>query len=272
MTFDHSTCKGRFIASAITLLSQSYTTTVLAQSSHGTQSIPASSAPQSPHNGEKAVTSVSAQTLLPSSQIDAAPVPAIPPAPDVLHRPETLRFEANLDDVRLMIRREPGPHQRGPQYDYICTAPCEEQLSRDEDGLQRISLSLGGRSSIDIPGSVPLSGKSILRGIYDSRASLRAGGLVILVAGTVVGGVIASAGTAVLPQNTGTGVGLISSGGAFSVASLVVGLILSFKGDRASVEVLPPSAVLSAPAGGTSVPDRSTSSRLNEGVAVRLRF
>jgi hypothetical protein len=185
--------------------------------------------------------------------------------------PETLRFEANLDDVRLMVRRERGANARGPKYDYICTAPCDEHLSRDELGVQRVSLSLQGQAPIDMPAPVTLSGKSTLRATYDSRASLRAGGLVILVAGTVVGAVIASAGTAVLPQNTGTGVALISGGSAFSIGSLVVGLIFSFKGDRARIDVVPQSD-LSAPAGTSLLWDRSGCTTHPEGVAIRLRF
>jgi hypothetical protein len=170
-----------------------------------------------------------------------------------------------------MLRREQGSNAHGPRYDYICTAPCDEQVSRDELGVQRVSLSLQGRGPIDIPGQVTLSGKSILRATYDSRASLRAGGLVILVAGTVVGGVIASAGTAVLPQNNGTGVSLISGGSTFGIASLVVGLILSLKGDRARIDVVP-RVTLSAPGGGSPASDRSAPTGRPEGAAISFRF
>jgi len=249
---------------------------LFAQSNQGGQPNPSptESLRQSVHGGEAPQPSVLPPGSLPTPPIRAATtlVPVIPPGPEVLQPPpETLRFEANLDDVRLMVRREQDSHGHGPRYDYICTAPCDEQLSRDELGVQRVSLSLQGQAPIDIPGPVTLSGKSILRATYDSRASLRAGGLVILVAGTVVGAVIASAGTAVLPQNTGTGVSLISSGSAFSIVSLVVGLILSFKGDRARIDVVP-RATLSAPGGGSLAPERYAPTAHPDGVAIRLRL
>jgi hypothetical protein len=276
MAFHHSRYRGRFIASALIVASQTLATMLFAQTNQGGQ--PKPSPPellqQSVHGGQAPQPSVLPPSSLPAPPLRAAttPVPVIPPAPEVLQPPpETLRFEANLDDVRLMVRREQGSKAHGPKYDYICTAPCDEHLSRDEVGVQRVSLSLQGQTPIDMPAPVTLSGKSILRATYDSRASLRAGGLVILVAGTVVGAVIASAGTAVLPQNTGTGVSLISGGSAFSIGSLVVGLILSFKGDRARIDVVPQSD-LGAPAGTSLLWDRSACTAHAEGVAVRLRF
>jgi hypothetical protein len=275
MDSHHSIYRNCFAISTIALLSQSYSKTLFAQPAEGEQS--AFSPPPSVQRPAEAAKVPQSSVLSPASvpvtpsRPTTAPIPAIPPAPEALRPPvATLRFEANLDDVRLMLRREQGRKGNGPQYDYICTAPCDEQLSRGELGVQRVSLSLQGQAPVDMPDPVSLSGTAILRATYDSRASLRAGGLVILVAGTVVGGVIASAGTAVLPQNTGTGVTLISSGGAFGVASLVVGLILSFKGDRARLDVVPQSA-LGAPAGGSLASERSATGHA-EGVAVRLRF
>jgi hypothetical protein len=260
MAFHHSKYRGCFIASALIVLSQTHSTMLFAQSSQGREPspLPTESSQQSVNGGEGP---------------QPRPVPVIPPAPEALRpAPETLRFEANLEDVRLMLRRERRSNERRPLYDYICTAPCDEQLTRDELGVQTVSLSLRGEGPIDIPGPVTLSGNSIVRATYDSRASLRAGGLVILIAGAVVGGVIASAGTAVLPQNTGTGVSLISGGSAFGIASLIVGLIFSLKGDRARIDVVPRAITLGAPGGGSLASERSTSTSGAEGAAFRLRF
>lgn len=280
MVSGYSIHKRIVVLSTVTLMAQSYSAMARAQQSPQPASPTSSSSPSVPQDATTSTPpnpwlppnrtsdttqpSILPPSLLPSVHVHTSTpdVPTPAPAP-ATQSPQTaaVHFDANLDDVRLLIRRDEGVYARAPQYDYLCAAPCDLHFL---PGAKRISISFQGETPIDIRDPVSLPDNSVLRATYSSRALTRSVGLGIFIGGAVFGSLIGCVGIAILPQNKGTGIGLISGGGVLAVGGVVVGSVMLLKQDGAKVELVPQSIV-----GG---PDRSPARGYGTGTALRVTF
>lgn len=121
-------------------------------------------------------------------------------------------------------------------YAIVCTAPCDTQLP---PGLQRLALSHHGGRTVEAEDPVQVSGSSTLRAEYESRLGVRIAGYVIMF-GSLATGVIIMATNA--PQCPPTGCQFPTAfwGGLIViVAGGILGSILTGVGDHASIQLVP---------------------------------
>jgi hypothetical protein len=281
MVLRYSIYKRLLMLLSVTLMAQSYCVTAQAQQSPQSPSVAppapspvppeaATSAPPSPWLQPNRTGDPTQQSILPPILVPGAPphaVTAEAPAPAAAPAAPSptmvaVHFDANLDDVRLLLRRDEGVYARAPQYDYLCAAPCDLHFF---PGSKRMSVSLQGETPIDIADPITLPDNSVLRATYSSRAFTRQVGLGVLIGGAVFGSLVGCVGIAILPQNQATGISMISGGGAVALGSVVVGSILMLKGDRAKIEIVPQTLV-APPA------DRALSSGYRTGTAIKVTF
>jgi hypothetical protein len=165
-------------------------------------------------------------------------------------------------------------------FDHICTAPCDVTLPK---GRHRLALSQGGRTPIEFNEAIDIEGPSTVRGTYVSYHGTRMGGVVIMVVGGLVGLGVMYAGMArtkqdcSVPSITGScsnlpdvDMGMVFGGLGIATASTLIGLILVFKHDEATIEVTPMDTALRLPM--RVAREGAWMAAPGEGMGLRLRF
>ena len=208
--------------------------------------------------------------LVPAPTPGPVPPSASPPATESVPAPAPgvdVHFDANEEDMALMVRRE-GLGKAPAGYTYICIAPCDARLL---PGRARMALAPMGYHPIEVKEPVFVSASTTLRGTYRSRATMRAFGITIMIFGAIVGGIVAAVGGSVVPQDAGTGWGLIIGGASAGLGAAVSGMVMFLQKDQASIEIMP----LAVSRIGTRpgfANERAADLPAGEGVGFRIRF
>jgi hypothetical protein len=228
--------------------------------------------------GPVAFAQSAAQPPVSAPTTEAVPAPPPVPAPPIASPPAVeavaapapgvdVHFDANEEDIALMVRRE-GSVEAPARYTYICIAPCDARLL---PGRARMALAPMGYHPIEVKEPVLVSAATTLRGTYRSRTTMRTVGITIAIFGAIVGGIVASVGGSVVPQDAGTGWGLIVGGASAGLGAAVYGTIMFLQKDQASIEIMP----LAVPRIGARpgfANERTADLPAGEGVGLRLRF
>jgi hypothetical protein len=178
-----------------------------------------------------------------------------------------VHFDANEEEVALMLRREGAPAGHAG-YDYVCVAPCDARLL---PGQSQMALSLSGHASVDVRGPVGVSSGTTLRGTYRSRATMRTVGMTVLIVGAIAGGIVASGGASDVSQNPGVGWTLVGAGAACGLSAVIAGAIMLSQKDQATIEIMPQtvSHIRALPAFAN---ERGADLPTGQGIELRLRF
>lgn len=227
-----------------------------------TQTQPPPIAPPPPLVPPPLLVPVPAPTPVPPPPSASPPGTEPAPAPGV-----EVHFDANEEDIALMVRRE-GLVGAPAGYTYICIAPCDARLL---PGPARMALAPMGYHPIDAKDPVFVSASTTLRGTYRSRATMRAVGITIMIFGAIVGGIVASVGGSVVPQDAVTGWGLIVGGASAGLGAAVSGLVMFLKKDEASIQIMP---LTVSPIGARPgfANEHAANLPAGEGVGLRIRF
>jgi hypothetical protein len=223
---------------------------------------------------------------------EAASVPA-PPSDGA--KP-TVRLTANQDGVQFLLWTGQGEIASGGylsgshgstmisgdgerrDYAVLCAAPCATMLPA---GTHRLALSLPGGRVIEPDEPVEISRGSSLHGTYESRAGVRAAGVVLALASLAAGGVMVAASihSSTCDRNgactNGIDEGLAWGGVAVVSIGGLAGVVMAVIRDRAAIEVVPNS---DAPATSALTPRTERTALLRPapvtgtGLTLRYRF
>ena len=154
-------------------------------------------------------------------------------------------------------------------YAIVCTAPCDAQLPL---GLQRLALSHHGGRTVEADDPVELRGPSTLRAQYESRQGVRIAGYAVGIASLATGLVMMFTNLPNCPPQQScsfptpfwAGVVVIVAGG-------ILGSILAGVGDHAALQLVPAgtSRVLRLPGVGEPLAEGPTD---GAGLGLRLSF
>ncbi len=125
------------------------------------------------------------------------------------------------------------------QFRLICEAPCEASLAR---GTYPMALSLDGGEPIVVRGAVPLFSDSVVDGRYVNRDPMRKAGWSVFGIGFISGVVMMIAGLNLDADGDIESVrngALVGGGVALMGASVVIGVPMLTRDDKAYIEVYP---------------------------------
>ncbi len=215
----------------------------------------------------------------PRARADAGPPqqepapPTVQPPPPRMPRPPgpppsaergsfDVQFEPNDPDVSLlnesgMVPAVYGYRYRGwgwrrrgwfagyaPAFERVCTGPCPARFA---PGEYHMALARGGRL-VPVEGPVVLSGPSVLHARYEDRSGLRVAGAIIGIGGVIAGTIMIAESFHEhdfcdpngFCERQGSTDGALLAGGIITiVGSAIVGSVLAWQRDEASITVMP---------------------------------
>ena len=221
----------------------------------------------------------------------APPPPAPPPPPPqpaepavtVQGKKASVHFRSDDPDVQLLVQEGSSTGiavgMRGAMsfaaahFSSVCIAPCEVSLP---EGPIHLALSQHGSPPVPVADAVGIQANTTLKGHYESRAGMRIGGIVLMVAGVAVGGGVAIAGLfqqqnvcadGICTEQTVPNTGMLIGGTVVMAVGAIAGIALIAQHDASTIQVVglrgpgfhPPVAQ------GPVLPDP-------EGAAVRVSF
>jgi len=152
-------------------------------------------------------------------------------------------------------------------YAIVCTAPCDAQLP---PGLQRLALSHHGGRTVEADDPVELRGPSTLRAQYESRQGVRIAGYVVGIGSFAAGLVLIFTNLPTCPpQQSCNFPSAFWAGAVVIIAGGILGSILAGVGDHAALQLVPTgtSRMLKLPGVGEPVADGPV-----DGAGLGLRF
>jgi hypothetical protein len=149
-----------------------------------------------------------------------------------LYEGSSVGWATGLDAAFLMASQQFKP---------ICTAPCEVALRQ---GVHRMGLSHSRAAVLETVTPVDVRGRGVLVGNYRSRAGVRVGGWVLLLAGNLAGSAMIPIGTVGMISDDflgsgRAGVAVLSAGAALMLGSLIAALLMVSREDVAWIDFIP---------------------------------
>jgi hypothetical protein len=181
------------------------------------------------------------------------------------HRPmeEMVSVKSARGEVKVYVRAPAAGS--GKRFAELCKTPCDVYL---EPGEYEMALSeLDSSEPVEARERVRIEGSENLEASYESRASTRAAGVVILLLGTLGGGaIIASA-------NEENSSAQVTIGGVLVAGSLAGGIVMITRSDIVEIDIVQSSASLLPSRGALAgIPDASASRVAWPGLGIAARF
>jgi hypothetical protein len=178
---------------------------------------------------------------------------------------EMVNVKSTHGEVKVYVRAPADGS--GKRFNELCKTPCDVYL---EPGEYEMALSeLDSNEPMEASDRVRIEGGENIEATYESRASIRAAGVTILLLGSLAGGaIIATAEKERQSSSAQVTIGALIVGG-----SLAGGIVMLTRSDIVEIDIVPSSASLLPSRGALAgIPDASASRATWPGLGIAARF